>query len=554
MLGWYSGGVKNHSVARGAGIVGSLTLLSRLLGFVRDMLVARLFGAGLFADAYIVAFRIPNLLRSLVAEGALVSAFVPIFAREIKHGHSEAQRAFSSVIGFLLLTTTLLSALGIYFAPEIVLFFAPGFSAEAEKFQLCVLLTRIMLPYILCVSLVALLNGALNSVKIFGASALAQVVMNLVLIFGAWVAAYMESRLGVIMLSVSVIIGGVAQLVAQVPALRRSGFSLLPSRHIFTATTKQLLLLMFPAVIGATVYQLTIFLNTCMASLLPEGSVSWLFYADRLTQLPIGVFSIALASVLLPALSQAHVDEDKNAFVSNLINALRFTSFVMIPVSCGLLVLAQPLIAVLFQRGRFDQISTLNTALAVQAYALGLWGMSCHSMVVRAFIAQRDTVTSTVVGMFSLAVTFTLSLLFIGQVGEQPGAMAEFIRSCQSLLTNHQQLFNLGHRGLALSSSIAASAAFILLSLLLHRRLKGAISWSPFIIATFKSLMASLLMLVAVAWLSSSLHSTWLVLGLGVPVGILTFTIASQLLKSSELEETFALFQRLIQRRLKKIS
>ena len=322
-----------NSMVRGTGIVGSLTLVSRVLGFVRDMLVARLFGSGLYADTFFVAFRIPNLLRSLVAEGALTSAFVPVFASELKQGKEEAQSAFSSVMGLLLLTTALLSVVGIYLASTIVAFFAPGFGVGTEKFELCVLLTQVMLPYIMFVSVIALLNGALNSVKIFGSSALAQVVMNVVLILGAWAAMYLESRAGVIALAVSVMVGGAAHLVAQVPALSRSGFSLAPSLHVFTPVTRQLLKLMLPAVVGATVYQLTIFLNTVMASLLREGSVSWLFYADRLTQLPIGIFSIALASVLLPTLSQAHVEKNRELFVKNLIDAVRYTSFFMIPLA-----------------------------------------------------------------------------------------------------------------------------------------------------------------------------------------------------------------------------
>lgn len=542
------------SVLRGTGIVGSLTLLSRLLGFVRDLLVARLFGSGLYADAYIVAFRIPNLLRSLVAEGALVSAFVPIFAREVKQGQQQAQQSFSAVVGFLLVATLCLSILGIVFAPEIVAFFAPGFRADSEKFELCTLLTRIMLPYILFVSLIALLNGALNSVKIFGASSLAQVVMNLVLIAGALIAAYMESRAGVIALSISVLIGGVAQLVAQIPALRRSGLSLLPSRRVFSPVVQQLLLLMLPAVVGAAIYQLTIFLNTCMASLLPEGSVSWLFYADRLTQLPIGVFSIALASVLLPTLSKAHVDEDKNAFVSHLSDALRFTSFVMIPVSCGLFGLAEPLIQVLFERGKFDHLSTVNTALAVQAYALGLWGVSCHSMVVRAFIAQRDTLTSTLVGVFALIATFILSLVFIGPVQNQSGLMAAFIIASQNLIVGQHSSFAMGHSGLALASSIATTAAFALLSLLLHRRLSGQVTWSPFLFSTVKSSLASLVMLAALHQLYSLTGSAWHLIAAGIPLGIAVFIGASLLLQSVELKETFAVARRLVKRRLSKAS
>lgn len=529
----------SNSVVRGTGIVGSLTLVSRVLGFIRDILVARLFGSGLYADAFFVAFRIPNLLRSLVAEGALVSAFVPVFASELKQGHDEAQRAFSSVMGLLLLTTTLLSLIGIYFAPTIVAFFAPGFGVGSEKFVLCVLLSRVMLPYIMFVSVIALLNGALNSVNIFGSSALAQVVMNLVLIAGAWVAAFMESRAGVIALSASVIVGGAAQLVAQVPALRRSGFSLHPSTPVFTPVTRQLLKLMFPAVIGATVYQLTIFLNTVMASLLKEGSVSWLFYADRLTQLPLGIFSIALASVLLPTLSQAHVEKNKELFVKNLIDALRYTSFFMIPVSCGMFCLARPLIEVMFERGQFDAASTYQSSRAVQAYALGLWAMSCHSMIARGFIAQKDTVTSTLTGILSLFLTFFLSLLFIGELSPQPGVMYLFISGIKTSLTLLIPSLSLGHVGLALASSISSTCALIVLSLLLHRRLNG-IAWKPFTISTLRTAISSVVMSAVLALLASRIQTSWLLLVVAIPGGIVTFAVSSLLLRSTELQETYS--------------
>jgi putative peptidoglycan lipid II flippase len=535
------------SVIRGTGIVGSLTLVSRVLGFVRDMLVARLFGSGLFADAFFVAFRIPNLLRSLVAEGALVSAFVPVFATELKSGHAQAQRAFRSVTALLLVSTTLLSGLGIIYSPEIVSFFAPGFKATPEKFELCVLLTRVMLPYIMFVSLIALLNGALNSVKIFGASALAQVVMNLVLIAGAGVAAFMESRPAVLALSVSVIAGGLAQLLAQIPALRRSGFSLVPSGEIFSNTNRRLLSLMLPAVVGATVYQLTIFLNTVMASLLREGSVSWLFYADRLTQLPIGIFSIALASVLLPTLSRAHAENNRDSFSTNLMNSLRYTSFFMIPVSCALGMLALPLVQILFERGKFDYASTMQTTLAVQGYALGLWGMSCHSMVVRAFIAQHDTITSTLVGVLSLVVTFVCSLLLVGVIAPQQGGVAAFIIEAQKLVTGGQPLASLGHVGLALSTSIAATLAFLVLGILLHRRL-GGLHWKPFFLSTGKSLLASTALCLTLRFILSRVESPWLLITLS-PLGVAAYLFVSFACKSAELEETFGLISRLLKRR-----
>jgi len=290
----------SHSMFRGTAVVSSLTFISRILGFIREILVARLFGASLLADALFVAFRIPNLLRSVFAEGALTAAFVPVFASELAKGKSEAREAMRSITALLLLSTAIVSILGIIFADKIVSAIAPGF--EGERFELCVLLTRILMPYIMCVSIVALLNGALNSVHIFGISAFAQVIMNLALILGAIVAAYFESKSAAIVLAISALAGGVLQVVAQIPALRRSGFSLLPSYKVLSSSSKQVIHLMLPAILGAAIYQVSIFLSTQLASILETGSISWLSYADRLVQLPIGVFSIALSSVLIQTL------------------------------------------------------------------------------------------------------------------------------------------------------------------------------------------------------------------------------------------------------------
>jgi len=246
----------NHSrtIVRGTGVVSALTLLSRLLGFVRDVLVARLFGASYIADAFFVAFRIPNLLRSFVAEGALTSAFVPVFSQELRAGHERAQAALSAVGTLLFIATALISFLGIIGAELIVELFAPGFGADPAKLDLCVLLTQIMLPFIICVSFVAMLNGALNSARIFGAAAWAQVWMNVALIGGALFAGYYAERNAAIILAISVIIGGIIQVVVQLPALRRAGFHLYPTRAIATAPVKEVLRLMVPATIGAAVY------------------------------------------------------------------------------------------------------------------------------------------------------------------------------------------------------------------------------------------------------------------------------------------------------------
>lgn len=480
-----------RTVVRGTGVVSILTLLSRALGFVRDLLVARLFGASPIADAFFVAFRIPNLLRSFVAEGALSAAFVPVFTSELKAGRAAAQNALSEVTTLLLLATVFLSVLGILFSDSIVALFAPGFAARPEQLRLCTLLTQIMFPYICFVSLIAMLNGALNSVKVFGAAAWAQVVMNLALIAGAVIAGWFQDSPAAIVLAISVLVGGIVQVLAQLPALERAGLSLRPARRFWSTVTRELLRLMVPALIGATIYQLNIFLNTVLASLLGTGAVSWLFYADRLTQLPIGIFSIALASVLLPTLSQAHADSNENRFNSHLVNALRYTSFVIIPLASLLAYFAHPLTALIFERGKFSPADTAQTALVVQGLSLGLWAVSCHSMLARACMARKDTVTPTLVGAGGLIVTLVGSLLLMGAPEVQSeGTLSLLVRHAQNLLSRVFPSFDFAQVGLSLSSSVSSFCTFGALSFLLSRRVPK-IPWLEFASGTLRTLFST---------------------------------------------------------------
>jgi putative peptidoglycan lipid II flippase len=340
---------------RGTAIVSALTLISRILGFARDLLVARLLGTSIFADAFFVAFRIPNLLRSFVAEGALTSAFTPVFTSSLSQGNDSARLAMRRTIAFLLTLTGILTALLIVAAPDVVRLLAPGFEKNTEQFSLCVELTRIMAPYILCVSLVAMLNAALNALNIFGTSAWAQIVMNVVLISGALIAIPFDSQTATKILAISALLGGIVQILAQIPTALRSGLSLIPSFQLLSREVREVVTLMIPATLGASVYQVTIFLVTILASLLPTGSVSWLFYADRVAQFPIGIFSIALASVLLPALSHASARADIDSFRRNISNSLRFTSFCVIPMAAGIWGLALPITRLLFVRFQRSQ-------------------------------------------------------------------------------------------------------------------------------------------------------------------------------------------------------
>ena len=538
----------SKTMIRGTSIVALLTLVSRVLGFVRDLLVAGLFGAGMYADAFFVAFRIPNLLRSLVAEGAMSAAFVPVFSGELVKGQEQARRAMQITTGFLLIVTCALSIAGIFLARPLVELLAPGFLANPEKLEICVLLTRIMLPYIIFVSLVALIGGALNTIKIFGTAAFSQVAMNIVLIAGALLAAAYQPRPAVILLALSVMAGGVVQVVVQIPALKRAGFLSWPSFAIRSPVIKDLLWLMLPATIGSAIYQISIFMNTLLASLLGEGSVSWLFYADRLAQLPLGIFSVALASVLLPMLAGAAARDEQDNFSEGLINSLRYTSFIIIPMAFLIYQLAVPLIQLLFERGAFSHDSTIKTALAVQALSLGLWGSSCHAMLIRGFIARKDTITPTLIGLFALLVSVPLSMALMGpplhpDAGFAAGAVASF----QALPLISSLGINLRHAGLGVSSSIASTLAFFLVALLFWRRIH--LNYSAFVRGSLISLLGSLFMCLVFEITGISSLPMYQSLPLGLILGPLSYLAFCGVAKSREFQETFKLFSRLVRGR-----
>ncbi len=536
---------------RGTAIVSALTLLSRLLGFGRDLLVARLLGASIFADAFFVAFRIPNLLRSLVAEGALTSAFTPVFSSALADNKERAKATFRRVTGFLLIITSVLTLLIIGFAPEVVRLLAPGFGASQEKLELCISLTRIMAPYIACVSVIAMLNAALNTLGIFGASAWAQVTMNITLIIGALIAMPCTLETATVILSLSVLVGGLVQIVAQIPACRRGDLPLLPSFRVLSRDVADVIRLMIPATVGASVYQITIFVGTLLASLLPTGSVSWLFYADRVAQFPIGIFSIALASVLLPALANASANADTKTFSRNLSDSLRFTNFCIIPMAVGIWALALPITRLLFERGAFSYDSALKTSYALRALSIGLWASSCHSMLVRAFIARKDTITPTAIGVCSLAINVCASLILMGPIirGEFDGTFVRTVSNLQvSILYLFPSDFSLGHIGLALGSSIAAIGSLILVTIFFWLRI-GNFPFREFLTSALKAAVAALVMLTLLNALSSRLTTPALLCGVGIPAGIGAYITTSYLVRSQELFDAIgALRGRLLKR------
>ena len=435
-----------RAVARAAVVVSSATMASRIFGFIRDLVVARAFGAGIATDAFFVAFRLPNLLRRLVAEGALSSAFVPVFTEYVStRPRAESLRMLRSVTGVMLLLLSSITLVGVVASPWIVRVMAPGFFANSAAGELTVYLTRLMFPYLLLVGLAALVMGVLNAHRHFLLPALAPVLLNVGIIIGALVIAPRLSE-PVVGLALGVLLGGLGQLLLQVPWLWSHGLFAAPQLALRHPAVRRVLGLMTPVVVGQSAVHIGTVINTIIASFLAKGSVSYLYYADRLIEFPNGVFGVAIATAVLPTLSEQAARRDKAALRETLSFSLRLATFVSMPAAIGLFILAEPIVRVLYERGRFGPVETVGTAAAVAMYALGLVGSSAARILTQAFFALGDTRTPVKVSVFAMALNCAIA--------------ATLARP-------------LGHVGLALAIAVAGTVNAIGLALLLRRRLPG---------------------------------------------------------------------------------
>ena len=436
-------GGARRGIARTASVVSGATLLSRLAGLGRDLATTYFFGTSAAAAAFVVAFRIPNLLRRLLGEGALTVAFVPVFTQTVEGGGLPAARElFRNMFTLLALVLAAISLLGVIFAPEIVTLMAPGFRDDPETFRLTVFLTRVLFPYIFFMGLGALFMGALNSRGYFAAPALGPFMGNLAMIAGTvLLSTLLETP--ILGLAIGAMAGGLLQIGIQFPSLRRAGLSLRPKFDFRSPGVRRILYLMGPAALGAAVYQLSVFINTILGSFLPEGSIPFLYYADRLMQFPLGIFTVAIGTAALPALSRQSARGDREGFIESARFALGLSFFITVPAMVGLAVLAEPLVGFLFQRGVFTAESTRGTAAALQAYALGLPFLSGASILARVFYSRSDTRTPTLVAAVSLVVSTVTALIL---------------------------MWPLAHVGLALASSISSLVNFCWLYLLLITR------------------------------------------------------------------------------------
>lgn len=393
--------------------VSSLTLFSRLLGFIRDMFIARAFGAGMATDAFFVAFRLPNLLRRLFAEGAFSQAFVPIFGEyKNKKSAEETRLLVDHVVSLLALILFFVSLLGVLAAPAIIYVTAPGFVANHAKFQLTVELLRITSPYIFFISLVAVAAGILNSYGKFWVSAFTPSLLNVCLIAGAvWGARYFEKP--VIALGWAVVAAGVMQLAFQLPFLRKIG--MLPAFRLSLkdAGVWRIIRQMGPAVFGVSISQLSLIINTIFASMLAAGSVSWLYYADRLMEFPSGLLGAALGTILLPSLSKHYSDDNPEEYSRLLDWGLRMTFLLALPSALALGLLGVPLLSTLFQGGQFKPDDVLATRNALAGYSVGLIGIILVKILAPGFYARQDIRTPVRIGIATLLATQAMNLLFV---------------------------------------------------------------------------------------------------------------------------------------------
>lgn len=410
--------------------ISSLTLLSRVFGFIRDTIVARSFGAGVYTDAFFIAIKIPNLLRRLFAEGAFSQAFVPILAEyKIRRGHNDTKLLIDHVSTLLLLALMLVTIVGVIAAPAIVWISAPGFADVPEKFAITVHMLRITFPYILFISLVSLSGGILNTWSHFSVPAFTPVLFNLSLIVCALaLAPYCHPP--AMALAWGVMLGGILQLALQIPFLKRLG--LLP-RFRFTWHDEgvwRILKQMGPAVFGVSISQISLLINTIFASFLATGSVSWLYYADRLMEFPTGIMGVALGTILLPSLSKHYSDNDPAQYSALLDWGLRLTLLLALPAAVALAVLALPLISTLFLYGHFNAHDAWMTREALIAYSLGLLGLIMVKILAPGFYARQNIKTPVKIALMTLVVTQLLNLVFIGPLHHAGLALSIGLGAC----------------------------------------------------------------------------------------------------------------------------
>jgi len=462
--------VERERIARAAGVVGSATLLSRVLGYARDMVIAYFFGAGWATDAFFVAFRIPNTLRRLFGEGSMTVSFIPVYTDYILHRTKEESQELVDV-AFTLASSVLmgLTVLGIVFSPQIIAALAPGFD-DPRQVELTIFMTRIVFPFLFFIGLVALAMGILNAHRHFAAPALAPTLLNLSMIASAYLLFHRLAE-PIVSLAIGVFFGGLIQVAFQLPFLVKKGVMFRLNFHFLHPAIRRICILMVPALLGVAVAQINQFVGTILASFLLEGSISYLYFAYRLIEFPLGVFVIALGTAALPSFSQLVSEGSMEEFRDTLSFSVRLVLFVSVPAMVGLMVLRIPIIHLLFQHGAFTYGDTLLTAQALFYYGVGLWAIAGARIIAPAFYAMQDTKTPVKIAVVSLLANVALSLIL---------------------------MVPLKHGGLALANSLASMVNVSLLLVWLRKRI-GGIDWGRILRSLVQVAVAS----AAMGWVAS---------------------------------------------------
>jgi putative peptidoglycan lipid II flippase len=484
------------SLLKALATVSSMTLISRILGFVRDLVIARIFGAGLATDAFFVAFKLPNLLRRLFAEGAFSQAFVPILAEyKNRRGEAQARLLVDHVAAFLALALFVVTLIGVLAAPAIIYVTAPGFAQTPGKFDLTVDLLRVTFPYIFFISLTAFAGGILNTYSRFSVPAVTPALLNVSFIaFALWGAPHFDPPVKA--LAWAVLAGGVAQLALQAPALARIGMLPRFRPDFRDEGVWRILKLMAPAVLGVSIAQVSLVINVIFASFLATGSVSWLYYADRLMEFPIGLLGVALGTILLPSLARHHADRLPDQYSGLLDWGLRLTLLLAVPAAVALALLAVPLVATLFHYGEFGAADVKATQQAVIAYSVGLIGLVMVKVLAPGFYARQDIRTPVRIAIATLALTQLMNLAFV---------------------------WSLKHVGLALAIGLGAcfNAGLLLRGLLKRGIYRPQPGWTVFL---FKLALAVYAMAV-VLWVFPGSGASWLAMDAVARAGTLTWIV-----------------------------
>jgi len=543
-----------QSIARSAGIVSVAVMFSRIFGLVREMVFARYFGAGFLYDAYVVAFRIPNVLRDLFAEGALSAAFVKVFTDyQITKGEQEAWRLASLVFNALAVVMSVICIVGILFSRQFIDLIADGFSPE--KAALATTLTQIMFPFILLVALAAVAMGVLNTKGIFGVPASASTVFNIVsIIFGLGLAYWLSgggwtggtgtdevpdaaSQWAIIGMAIGTLIGGGAQFAMQIPSLFRVGFRFSPILSFADEGVRKVISLMTPAILGTSAVQINVLVNTYFVSGI-DGAQGWLSYAFRLMQFPIGLFGVAVGTASIPVLSRLATERKIPEFRDTLSSSINLVFLMTLPSACGLIVLGEPIIRLIYERGRFDSSATEMTAAALVGYSIGLTGYAAIKILSPAFYALDDAKVPMIISIASIAINFGASfglrelLSAYGRSPENPNGF--------------------GHVGVALATSLVALVNFFALALFMRRkirRLNGRLIATAFAKVAAASAVLSMICYFSYHFIFDRFGSATLALrliGVFVPIALggAAFAVTAKLLRVAELEQALSIIRR----------